>query len=117
MNTSSFILAIERAVPDSKDIERAEKILADIPGGATNVICATRRAAKAAVQLRKITDVNKFFRRTRAFLDRGIAVDFSGIKAELCEITPEIKKYAEETAAAVAKAMDFECDGEESLAL
>lgn len=48
-NEKVFVENVKRAVPDSKDNERVEKILAGFPGDATDPVVMDRRPKKASV--------------------------------------------------------------------
>ena len=45
-NEKMFVENVKRAVPDSKDNERVEKILADFPGDATDPVVMDRRSKR-----------------------------------------------------------------------
>ena len=116
-NEKMFIENIKRAVPDSKDNERVEKILADFPGDATDPVVMDRRSKKAVLQLNRITDHDKFFRRIKAFLDAGIKIDFSKVQVYTEYNTAAVLKHLNAIAKCAAECMCDEIDYEEEFVL
>lgn len=73
MTNEQFIDRLMNAVPDAKDIARAKKIV-------DTCYFDYDRTSKAKLQLQKITDVSKMFRRAKAFINNGIEINFGGSK-------------------------------------
>lgn len=101
----NFIDAVKRAYPDATDVQRAEKIIADLPGDATDPVVEDRRSKKAITQLNRITDLSKFRRRVKAFIDKGIKVDFSKCKVYKSYTTVEVTNYLNNMARNTAEIM------------
>lgn len=78
MTNEQFIDRLMNALPDAKDIARAKKIV-------DTCYFDYDRTNKAKLQLQKITDVSKMFRRAKAFINNGIEINFGG-----CKIFPEM---------------------------
>lgn len=70
MTEFEFTQKIRFAVPQAKDIQRAEKI--------KNMAGYQTRMTMANKQIKAITDHEKFFRRVHAFIFNGIDCDLSG---------------------------------------
>ena len=70
MTEFEFTQKIRFAVPQAKDIQRAEKIKG-MAGYQTRMTAANK-------QIKAITDHEKFFRRVHAFIFNGIDCDLSG---------------------------------------
>ena len=73
MTNEQFIDRLMNALPDAKDIARAKKIV-------DTCYFDYDRTSKAKLQLQKITDVSKMFRRAKAFINNGISINFGGCK-------------------------------------
>lgn len=73
MTNEAFIDRLMNALPESKDIQRADKIV-------NTCRYDYQRSMKANLQLQKITDVSKMFRRAKAFINNGISINFEGCK-------------------------------------
>lgn len=73
MTNGQFIERLKYTIPEAKDIARADKIV-------TAYHYAYDRKDKAMLQLRKITDIAKMFRRAKAFINHGIEINFQGCK-------------------------------------
>ena len=116
-NEKMFVENVKRAVPDSKDNERVEKILADLPGDATDPVVMDRRSRKAVLQLNRITDHDKFFRRIKAFLDAGIKIDFSKVQVFTEYNTTAVLTHLNEIAKCAAECMCDKIDYEEEFVL
>ncbi|MCF0117599.1 MAG: hypothetical protein HUJ61_06105 [Bacilli bacterium] len=93
MTDIELINKIRLAVPDSKDIERVTNICTKIPGKVGEYVCDSRRAVLANTQLNRITDLNKFFQRAKAFLDAGIKVDFKNTKIFSDIMSDKVKTF------------------------
>lgn len=119
MNTNEkvFVENVKRAVPDAKDNERVEKILADFPGDATDPVVMDRRSKKAALQLNRITDHDKFFRRIKAFIDAGIKIDFSKVQVHTEYNTATVLNLLNDIAKCAAECMTDKIDYEEEFVL
>lgn len=105
-----FINAVKAATPDSKDMERVEKIICDFPGNATDPVVEDKRSKKAILQLNKITDLDKFKRRVKAFIDSGIRVDFSKCQIYTRYTTIPVTTYLNAMAKNSAEIMTQEFD-------
>lgn len=116
-NEKMFVENVKRAVPDSKDIERVEKILADFPGDATDPVVMDRRSKKGALQLNRISDHDKFFRRIKAFLDAGIKIDFSKVQVYTEYNTAAVLQHLNDIAKCAAECMTDQIDYEEEFVL
>lgn len=106
----SFLAAVVQAVPDSKDIERAEKILEDCPGDYMNPAVFDTRMKKASTQLRRITDRDKFKRRLKAFIDHGIMVDLTGCQVFQEYATTGMSNSLNKLAASIAETFNDKID-------
>lgn len=109
MNTQErdFIKRVNEAVPDKKDLERVDKIIADIPGSSIDPIVVERRSKKAVLQLNKITDHDKFCRRVKAFVDSGIKVDFTKCTIFTACTSAAVTKFLNNSAKVAAECL---CD-------
>lgn len=116
-NEKMFVDNVKRAVPDSKDNERVEKILDAFPGDATDPVVMDRRSKKAVLQLNRITDHDKFFRRIKSFIDAGIKIDFSKVQVYTEYNTVAVLKYLNDIAKCAAECMCDEIDYEEEFVL
>ena len=112
-----FINEVKAAAPDVKDMERVEKIICDFPGNATDPVVEDRRSKKAILQLNKITDLGKFRRRVKAFIDSGIRVDFSKCQVYKEFTTVPVTTYLNAMAKNSAEIMTQEFDFGGSLVL
>lgn len=102
MEQTEFIARIRRAVPDAKDLMRAEKIVSDFPND------PIMRTEKAVLQLKKITHVDKMFRRAKAFLDRGISITFDNCKIFGDMTTRQVNDFLSGEVEAVKSAGTFD---------
>ena len=73
MTNEQFIDRLMNALPEAKDIARSKKIV-------DTCRFDYDRTSKAKLQLQKITDVSKMFRRAKAFINDGISINFEGCK-------------------------------------
>lgn len=117
INEKAFVDSVKLAVPDSKDNERVEKILADFPGDAIDPVVMDRRSKKAVLQLNRITDHAKFFRRIKAFIDAGIKIDFSKVQVYIEYNTAAVLKHLNDIAKCAAECMCDKIDYEEEFVL
>ena len=76
-----------------------------------------RRSKKAILQLNKITDLGKFRRRVKAFIDSGIRVDFSKCQVYKEFTTVPVTTYLNAMAKNSAEIMTQEFDFGGSLVL
>jgi len=106
MNATEFINRIRTAIPDAKDLMRANKIVSDYPNELSSYH-QHMRSEKANLQLNKITHVDKMFRRARAFLDKGIAIQFGRCKIFSEMTTQQIKDFVNGEIDAVKLAKTF----------
>ena len=113
----NFIDNVKHAIPDSKDNERVEKILSNIPGDAIDPVVKDRRSKKAILQLNRISDFRKFYRRVKAFIDAGIVVDFTKCKILEGVTTVEVTEHLNEIAHVAAECMTDTIDYDAKLVL
>lgn len=84
MNTIELCNLIKTATPDKKDIMRADDIIKTavrhetrIDGYCHYLTLEGARSLLANKQLKVIKDPEKFYRRAKAFLDKGITISFA----------------------------------------
>lgn len=85
MNSEELCEQIERSTPNAKDLKRANDIIENAvehvvyePGwGNRRIYLEDARSILANKQLKAIKDTEKFFRRCKAFLNRGITIKFN----------------------------------------
>lgn len=94
MTEFEFCEKITHAIPETKDIERAEAIC--LKASATEFnrnMGKLQRTVLADKQLKAITDDDKFFRRIKAFLDNAIPVNLASTKYSVFRNKEFVKDY------------------------
>lgn len=113
MTDIQFINKIRTAVPDEKDIARASAIIEKIPGLIGDPVCDTRRSTLAITQLKRMTDERKLFRRSKAFLNAGIKIDFGSCKIYSDMITKNVKGFIKGEVKTIKQIEEFKLDNDE----